>query len=168
MPIANIRGAAINYHVLGSNGPWVALSPGGRRGMDAVEGLASRLAAKGYRVLIHDRRTPARPNHDRRQGIEYEIWADDLHALLAGARRIAGRGRRLVIGLPDLAPVRAALSASSRALLLWRVTGGRFACERLAENYYGQFIKLAQSGGMHAVAEVRTLGRAHPDAAAEP
>src|SRR5258708_12330153 len=38
-----------------------------------------------------------------------------------------------------------------RALLLWRVTGGRFACERLAEQYYGQYIKAAQAGGMAAV-----------------
>src|SRR5262249_15981052 len=43
---------------------------------------------------------------------------------------------------------------SVRALLLWRVTGGRFACERLAEEYYGQYIKAAQSGGMSAVCEM--------------
>ena len=41
--------------------------------------------------------------------------------------------------------------ASVRALLLWRVTGGRFACERLAEEYYGQFITAAKAGGMAAV-----------------
>jgi len=36
-------------------------------------------------------------------------------------------------------------------LLLWRVTGGRFAAQRLAEQYYGQFIKAAEAGGMAAV-----------------
>ena len=41
-----------------------------------------------------------------------------------------------------------------RGLLLWRVTGGRFACERLAEEYYGQYIKAAQKGGMAAVCEM--------------
>jgi pimeloyl-ACP methyl ester carboxylesterase len=39
-----------------------------------------------------------------------------------------------------------------RGLLLWRVTGGQEAVDRLAENYYGQFIKLAEAGGMEAVA----------------
>ena len=32
-----------------------------------------------------------------------------------------------------------------------RVTGGAFAAGRLPENYYGQFIKAAQQGGMAAV-----------------
>ena len=41
-----------------------------------------------------------------------------------------------------------------RALLLWRVTGGRFACERLAQEYYGQFIEAAKQGGMAAVCEM--------------
>ena len=31
MPIANINGVNINYQVIGERGPWVALSPGGRR-----------------------------------------------------------------------------------------------------------------------------------------
>jgi pimeloyl-ACP methyl ester carboxylesterase len=39
-----------------------------------------------------------------------------------------------------------------RGLLLTRVTGGAFACERLAENYYGQFMTAAEKGGMAAVA----------------
>jgi pimeloyl-ACP methyl ester carboxylesterase len=41
-----------------------------------------------------------------------------------------------------------------RGLLLWRVTGGRFACERLAEEYYGQFIAAAKQGGMAKVCEM--------------
>ena len=56
MPIANVRGANINYEVLGTSGPWVALSPGGRRALDHVKSLARHVADAGYRVLIHDRR----------------------------------------------------------------------------------------------------------------
>ena len=40
MPIAQLRGVNINYEVLGSAGPWVALSPGGRRALDNVKSLA--------------------------------------------------------------------------------------------------------------------------------
>jgi pimeloyl-ACP methyl ester carboxylesterase len=154
MPIANIRGAAINYRVLGSNGPWVALSPGGRRPMEGVEGLASGLAAKGYRVLIHDRRnTGASDITIGGKESEYEIWADDLHALL---RELGGLPA--VVGGSSSGCRTSLLFAlrhpqSVRALLLWRITGGRFACQRLAENYYGQYIALARSGGMKAVAE---------------
>lgn len=154
MPIANVHGAAINYRVLGSKGPWVALNPGGRRGMDGIEGLADKLAAKGYRVLIHDRRnTGASDIAIGSKDSEYDMWADDLHELLRQQGALpaviggssSGCRTSLLVALRHPEAV--------RALLLWRVTGGRFACQRLAENYYGQYIKLAQAGGMQAVAE---------------
>ena len=56
MPLATVRGAAIHYVVLGDKGPWVSLSPGGRRALDAVRSLGERIAQAGYRVLLHDRR----------------------------------------------------------------------------------------------------------------
>src|SRR5262245_24007205 len=84
MPVANVRGANINYEVLGTHGPWVALSPGGRRALDNVRNLARHVADRGYRVLIHDRRNCGVSDivigGDKS---EYEVWADDLHALLS-------------------------------------------------------------------------------------
>ena len=53
MPIANVHGVNINYQVLGEHGPWVALSPGGRRDLGVVWPLAELVAKGGYRVLIH-------------------------------------------------------------------------------------------------------------------
>jgi pimeloyl-ACP methyl ester carboxylesterase len=41
--------------------------------------------------------------------------------------------------------------------LLWRVTGGPFAAECLAHNYYGQFIAAAKQGGMAAVCDTEFL-----------
>jgi hypothetical protein len=38
-----------------------------------------------------------------------------------------------------------------RGLLLWRVTGGAFAAERLTNQYYTSHIEAAQKGGMAAV-----------------
>ena len=32
MPLANVRGAIINYEVIGTQGTWIALAPGGRLG----------------------------------------------------------------------------------------------------------------------------------------
>jgi alpha-beta hydrolase superfamily lysophospholipase len=53
----SINSASLQYEIIGSSGPWVALSPGGRRPMAAVKALAHHIAAGGYRVLIHDRRS---------------------------------------------------------------------------------------------------------------
>ena len=38
-----------------------------------------------------------------------------------------------------------------RGLLLWRVTGGAYAAERLTNQYYTSHIEAAQQGGMAAV-----------------
>lgn len=152
MPLAQIRGVAIHYEVLGGSGPWVALSPGGRRGLDAVKSLAARIAAGGYRVLIHDRRNCGASDVviDGDEP-EYQIWADDLHELLSQLDALpacvggSSSGCRLAL----LFALRYPAAVSS--LLLWRITGGRFAAQRLAQNYYGQFIAAAQTGGMAAV-----------------
>jgi len=154
MPIANVRGVSLNYEILGGKGPWVALSPGGRRPLDAVRSLAKRVADAGYRVLIHDRRNCGASDvaFDGTDS-EYEIWADDLHELLFHLDALpafiggSSSGCRLSILFALRHP------KAVRGLLLWRVTGGPFAAERLAENYYGQYIKAAQEGGMAAVCE---------------
>jgi pimeloyl-ACP methyl ester carboxylesterase len=152
MPIANVRGANINYEVLGTHGPWMALSPGGRRAMENVKSLARRVANKGYRVLIHDRRNCGLS--DLVIGgdtSEYETWADDLYALLGQLTALpvivggSSSGCRLSLLFALKYP------QAVRALLLWRVTGGAFAAGRLTENYYGQYIRAAQQGGMAAV-----------------
>jgi pimeloyl-ACP methyl ester carboxylesterase len=154
MPFASVRGAHINYKVLGNDGAWVALSPGGRRDLTVVEPLAQRVAA-GHRVVIFDRRNcGASDVVIDGENSEYEIWADDLYELLSQLGGLpafvggssSGCRTALLFALrhPD----------AVRGLLLWRVTGGRFACERLAEEYYGQYMSAAKHGGMAAVCEM--------------
>lgn len=155
MPFASVRGVQINYKVLGNGGPWMALSPGGRRDLSVVEPLAQRMAEAGHRVVIFDRRNCGASDVVI-DGVdsEYEIWADDVHELLSQLGGLpafvggssSGCRTSLLFALrhPD----------AVRALLLWRVTGGRFACERLAEEYYGQYISAAKRGGMAAVCEM--------------
>jgi pimeloyl-ACP methyl ester carboxylesterase len=152
MPIANVRGVNLNYEVLGHGGPWIALSPGGRRALDNVRPLAQRLADAGYRVLIHDRRNCGVSDivigADRS---EYEVWADDLDALLSQLK-----AQPAVVGGSSSGCRLSVLFAlkyphAVRALLLWRVTGGPFAARRLTENYYDKYVRAAQAGGMQAV-----------------
>jgi pimeloyl-ACP methyl ester carboxylesterase len=152
MPIANVRGAAINYQVVGDKGPWVSLSPGGRRPIAGVRSLAERIAQGGYRVLLHDRRNCGASDViiDGDES-EYDIWADDLHALLGQLDALpaivggASSGCRMSILFALRHP------QATRALLLWRLTGGRIAAEHLARQYYTDFIEIAQRGGMAAV-----------------
>src|SRR5262245_10332682 len=152
MPIAKVRGVSINYEVLGSHGPWIALSPGGRRALDNVKSLARRMADAGYRVLIHDRRNCGLSDIAiGGERSEYAIWADGLYELasqleaLPAVVRGGSSGCRLSVLFALKYP------HAVRALLLWRVTGGPFAAQRLTENYYGQYIHAARTGGMAAV-----------------
>lgn len=152
MPLTKVRGAAIHFEVLGAKGPWVALSPGGRRPLEGVKPLAQRMAGAGYRVLIHDRRNCGASDITLGgNDPENEIWADDLHELLGQLKALpavvggGSSGCRLALLLALRHP------KAVSGLLLWRVTGGRFAAQRLAEQYYGQFIKAAETGGMAAV-----------------
>src|ERR1041384_3458739 len=128
MPYANVRGIHINYKILGQRGPWIALSPGGRRDLSGIEPMARPLADLGHRVVVFDRRNcGASDVVIDGDDSEYEIWADDLSELL-----------------PQLGPLPAVVGGSSsgcrtallfalrhgaaaRGLLLWRVTGGRLA-----------------------------------------
>ncbi len=154
MPTTTIRGANIQYEVLGTTGPWVSLSPGGRRPIGGVRGLAQHVANAGYRVLVHDRRNCGTSDVVL-DGIEseYEIWAEDLHALMQQLNALpavfggGSSGCRMSLLLALRHP------EAVRALLLWRVTGGAFAAQRLARQYYLQYIDAARKGGMAAVCE---------------
>ena len=155
MPVANIRGVNLNYEVLGSHGPWMALSPGGRRSLDMVKSLAQQMANAGYRVLIHDRRNCGLSDIAiGGESSEYETWADDLYELLSRLHALpavvggSSSGCRLSLLFALKYP------HAVQALLLWRVTGGAFAAQRLTENYYDQYIRAARQGGMAAVCEL--------------
>ena len=155
MALAKVRGVNLNYKVLGDRGPWAALSPGGRRDISGIEPLARPLADAGHRVVVFDRRNcGASDVVIDGEDSEYEIWADDLHELLFQLGALpafvggssSGCRTALLFALRHPEAV--------RGLMLWRVTGGRSACERLAHEYYGQYIAAAKQGGMAAVCEM--------------
>jgi pimeloyl-ACP methyl ester carboxylesterase len=155
MPIAKIRGALINYQVFGNDGPWLALTTGGRRAYGDFVSLAQKIASAGFRVLLHDRRNTGASSividDYGRADSEEELWADDLHSLLEELGALpafigggsSGARTSLLFYLRHPKDV--------RGLLLIRVTGGPFAAARLKESYYEQFIRAARQGGMAAV-----------------
>ena len=150
MPKANINGLEIAYEVSGSGTPIVWLQ-GARSPRHLMRPIAEPLSSQ-YRCLIYDRRNCGESDiliaGDKS---EQEIWVDELAALL----------RHL-----DMAPAylggwsagcRVALLTAIRypelvrGLTLGWVTGGQDAAQRLAYEYYGQFIEAAEQGGMEAV-----------------
>lgn len=155
MPISKIRGVAINWQVIGNRGPWVVLTTGGRRSHEEFVPIARKLADRGYRVMLHDRRNTGASDVliEGNEGEEI-IWTDDMYELMSQHNALpaffsgASSGARTSILFYLRYP------KAVRGLLLLRVTGGAFAAGRLPENYYGQFIRAAQKGGMSAICEM--------------
>jgi pimeloyl-ACP methyl ester carboxylesterase len=152
MAEAQVRNVTLTYEIIGDRGDWIALTPGSRRSYDELVPISKLLAAQGYRVLLHDRRNCGRSEVGiEARGSEHEIWADDLHALCqkVGATPVyaggASAGARLALLFALRHP------AAVKGLLLWRVTGGQHAAQKLAQQYYGSFMEMAKTGGMAAV-----------------
>jgi pimeloyl-ACP methyl ester carboxylesterase len=151
MPVATIRGVSLNYEVLGERGPFVALQPGGRRAGASLRSLAAKIAEAGHRVVIYDRRNTGASSIAIDGDSENEEWAEDLHALLAQIDALpafiggSSSGCRLALILARRRP------DAVRGLLLWRITGGEVAAERLTNQYYTSHIAAAEHGGMAAV-----------------
>ncbi len=135
-----------------TGGLGVSLLPGGRQDIEAVRPLGERLAAAGYRVLMHDRRNcGASDVVIAGEQSEQELQADDLYALLqhlgisqawiSGGSAGCRVSMLLAIRHPEVV----------QGMLLWWITGGQFAADGLANNYYMQFIEAARAGGMPAV-----------------
>lgn len=151
MPVANIRGVDIHYEILGERGPFVALQPGGRRAGSGVRSLGEKIAEAGYRVIVYDRRNTGASSIAIEGESENDEWAEDLHELLAQLDALpafiggSSSGCRLAMILALRRP------EDVRGLLLWRVTGGTYAAQRLMNQYYTSHIDAARQGGMGAV-----------------
>ena len=159
MATTAIRGVNLRYEIVGDDGPLVTLITGGRRGYDEFLPMARKLAAEGFRILLHDRRnTGASDILMSADEVEEAVWADDLHALLGALGELpayiggSSSGARTALFFALRYP------AAVRGLLLLRVTGGAFAAGRLPENYYDQFIRAAEAGGMAAVCATLEYG----------
>jgi pimeloyl-ACP methyl ester carboxylesterase len=152
MPVSRINGVNINWRLVGDHGPWVVMTTGGRRGHDEFIPLAEKIAEHGFRVMLHDRRNTG-ASDVLIEGADGEevIWTRDIHALMSEHNALpaffsgSSSGARTSILFCLRYP------QSVRGLLLLRVTGGAFAAGRLPEQYYGQYIRVAEQSGMAAI-----------------
>jgi len=120
-------------------------------------------------VIIYDRRNCGASGIAIEGQSENEEWAEDLHELLARLDALpayiggSSSGCRLAMILALRRP------EDVRGLLLWRVTGGAFAAERLTNQYYTSHIEAAETGGMAAVCQLEHWSeviRTNPEARA--
>ena len=82
MPSVPVRGVKLAYEVLGNGGPWVVISPGGRRGLALDRPPGVLLAEAGFRVLMYDRRNTGASEIGFPGESESHEQAEDLLALL--------------------------------------------------------------------------------------
>jgi pimeloyl-ACP methyl ester carboxylesterase len=153
MPRVTVNGLSLNYETMGSDGVPIFFMPGGRSSMELMRPIAEPMS-KHHRTYLYDRRNCGKSDVLIAGDIsEQEIWADELAALI----RQLGLENAYLSGWS--AGCRVALITAIRhpdvvrGLLLGWVSGGGFAATSLAQNYYGQFIEVAKTGGMQAVIE---------------
>ena len=155
MPVSKINGVNINWRAVGDRGdrnPWVVMTTGGRRGHDEFVPLAEKIARYGYRVMLHDRRnTGASDILIACDESEEVIWTRDMYALLSEQNALPAFFSGSSAGARTSILFYLKYPQAVRGLLLLRVTGGAFAAGRLPEQYYGQFIRAAEEGGMAAI-----------------
>ena len=125
MPFASINEADIYYEVIGDRGPWVVAMSGGRHPLSEIEELTTAIAARGFRVIVHDRRNCGRSSlHFDASRSEEDLWADDLHGLLDRLRVrsafVVGKSRTVRVA------IRFAMRYphQTRGLGLWGISGG--------------------------------------------
>jgi hypothetical protein len=125
MPVSKIRGVNISWRVIGRNGPWVALTTGGRRGHDEFIPLATKIAAYGYRVMLHDRRNTG-ASDILIEGDEGEevIWTGDLYELMSRHGALPAFFSGSFVRSQNVDPVLSSLSAG-RPWLVVAARNGR-------------------------------------------
>src|SRR5258707_7489497 len=136
MQSAAIRGVKLVYEVLGKSGPWVTISPGGRRGLTSDRALGMLLAEAGFRVLVYDRRNTGGSDIGFPGNSASHEQAEDLLALL----KAFGTGPAYVADCSSSARLSLLMAMhhpeAVNALLLWPVTRGTSAAKLLAPNYF--------------------------------
>lgn len=157
MSILSISGLDIAYELLGNPGdPPVALTPGGRFGMDApgLHELATALVRGGKRVLLWDRPNCGASTISFEGRNESDLQAETLIGLIEA----------LQLGPTVLAAgsagSRVALIAAAKApqtvshLVLWWVSGGILSLMMLGASYCSESAVVAAADGMASVAEL--------------
>lgn len=148
-----INGGNVVYEILGKEGDFIALTPGGRysKNIEGLRPLAQALVKGGYRVLLWDRPNCGKSDVQFYGQSESHMRAETLHALITGLDIgpciIAGgsggaRDSMLATMLyPDIV----------RKLVVWNIVGGVYGAFALGAYYVMPTIHAARALGMQGL-----------------
>jgi 2-hydroxy-6-oxonona-2,4-dienedioate hydrolase len=148
--ILEVNGGNVVYEILGKEGDFIALTPGGRYSKD-IEGLrplAQALVKGGYRVLLWDRPNCGKSDVQFYGQSESHMRAETLHALITGLDIgpciIAGGSG----GARDSMLTTMLYPEIVRKLVVWNIVGGVYGAFALGAYYVMPTIHAARALGM--------------------
>lgn len=151
-----INGGNVVYEILGKQGDFIALTPGGRFSKDipGLRPLAQALVKGGYRVLLWDRPNCGKSDVQFYGQSESHMRAETLQALitklgigpcvLAGGSGGARDSMLTAMLYPDLVT----------KLVVWNIVGGVYGSFVLGSYYIVPSILAVRGAGMKAVAHI--------------
>jgi pimeloyl-ACP methyl ester carboxylesterase len=147
----NLSGVNVYFEESGRGIP-VALTSGGMNPADTMRKVAAQLSAK-YRAIGWDRSNTGQSDFAFKGSRDCDLWADQLAELLVSLNAApayiascSGGARTsfmFAIRYPDL----------TRGLVLWDITNAS-SYRTLPPRYFGQYVEIAEKGGMEAVARM--------------
>ena len=154
--IFEVNGGNVVYEILGKDGEFIALTPGGRFSKD-IEGLrplAKKLVEGGYRVLLWDRPNCGKSDVAFYGQSESHMRAETLHALITGLDigpciLAGGSG-----GARDSMLTTMLYPEIVRKLVVWNIVGGVYGTFVLGSFYIVPSILAVRGTGMTGVAGV--------------
>jgi len=151
-----VKGGHVVYEILGKEGDFIALTPGGRFSKD-IEGLrplAQELVKGGYRVLLWDRPNCGKSDVQFYGQSESHMRAETLHALIIGLDigpciLAGGSG-----GARDSMLTTMLYPEIVRKLVVWNIVGGVYGTFVLGSYYIVPSILAVRGTGMKGVIHV--------------
>jgi pimeloyl-ACP methyl ester carboxylesterase len=151
-----INGGNVVYEILGKEGDFIALTPGGRFSKDipGLKPLAKKLVEGGYRVLLWDRPNCGKSDVQFYGQSESHMRAATLHALITelgiGPCIIAGGSG----GARDSMLTTMLYPEIVTKLVVWNIVGGVYGSFVLGSYYIIPNILAVRGAGMKAVAQI--------------
>ncbi|ORV06886.1 hydrolase [Mycolicibacterium fallax] len=154
--VVQINGGNVVYEILGNQGEFIVLTPGGRFSKDipGLRPLAEALVAGGYRVLLWDRPNCGRSDVQFYGQSESHMRAETLHALISalgiGPCILAGGSG----GARDTMLTTMLYPEIATKLVVWNIVGGVYGSFVLGSYYIVPSILAVRGAGMKAVAKI--------------
>lgn len=149
----DINGGNVVYEILGDEGDFITLTPGGRfsKDIDGLRPLAEELVKGGYRVLLWDRPNCGKSDVQFYGQSESHMRAETLHALITGLDvgpciLAGGSG-----GARDSMLTTMLYPQIVRKLVVWNIVGGVYGTFVLGSYYIVPSILAVRGAGMKGV-----------------